>query len=270
MNNFLKENGLDFTVNKVQNSANGILVPSYSNMVGDKCVGTVTNIYNVFQPNEMVELMQELSENFNYELEFAKVLKDGRQIMVMMKCSDKFIANDTIKNYIVGINSYDGTTNVQFTYLDKIVRCSNQFLKIQRNSDFSVRHNGKMNDNIQELRYKIGALNIQKETHYNNLEKFVHTKLSKDLAIKQISSILDFEFEIDGNTWEYGDISTRKKNQFDRFVNAYEIEERDLGQTVYTLMNSGSRYSTHVLEQPYSNQGLKISNQIYDNCLMLV
>jgi hypothetical protein len=211
----------------------------------------------------------------NYELFLEESLNGGKQVLLSLKVEDFKVGDDTITDQISLINSFDKSTGLCLSFVNKTARCKNIFSRVLKNKFFSINHDSLMADKMEEVIQKLEMLNNIRENHKINLEEFVSTKLSKDLALTYLSRSLDMNIDIESDdlnfSLEYNEaVSTRKKNQFDRMVQCYEQEAVDLGNTVYTLYNTASRYCTHVLNKPYTGRGVKLSNNIYQSCLNLV
>ena len=266
---------IDFIVGKVglNDSETNVATPFYATKRLDngKHLGVVAKNYPIFQPSEMLEVVNRLCSEMDYEIFADYSINDGKQVMLSVKTGNIKIGDDNIVKQINIANSFNRSTGVNFNFGNLTVRCANQFSKIVKGSQFSFDHSSRMFENIEEMIKSIKKLNELEIEHYDCLSKFVSTPLSKDLAMKLAGEILDVKFDYTNDVILFDeDLSTRKKNIFARFENSYEEEVADLGNTVYGFMNAGTNYVTHVLKQPHSGNGLRISNLIYDKGLKLI
>jgi hypothetical protein len=264
---------LNFKVGKVIDAETNVATPFYATKRLDngKALGIVAKGYKIFQPSEMLETVQKLCDNTGFELYGDFAINDGKKVLLSVKTGDVKIGDDNIIKQINITNSYDRSSGINFNLGSLTIRCSNQFSKIVKGSQFNFNHNSKMFENIENMIQSIRLLNNEETEYYGCLSKFVSTPLSKDLASRIIAQTLDIQFDNSNDVLLFDeDLSTRKSNIFDRFMNDYETEQADLGQTVYTLFNSATAYSTKTIKSPFSGVGLKISNDIFNKCLQLI
>lgn len=271
----MKLDSLNWNVEKVQLFDGVTPTPFYATKRMDTGLhlGIVAKNYALLQNSEVLEVCNRICGQMGYELHSGHAINGGKRTLLSVKTGNVKVADDNIISQISITNSFDRSSGIALSFIDTISRCSNEFSRIIKNKAFSFEHNSLMKMRIEDIVSKIELLNKYKEEHYNNLERFVNTSITKDLSLKAISEVLDMEFESEnnGNLLSFNeDISTRKKNQFLQFVDCWEIEQKDLDDTLYCLVNSATRYSTHVLNQVYFGKGQEISNKIYDKCLQLI
>lgn len=267
----LKE--LDFLVIKEQMDSNGVKTPFYctKRTDNDEFLGVVGKNYPIIQNEQLLDICQKLCNQTGYEIYLEKSIDKGKKVLLSMLCGKVKVGDDIIASQISVANSHTGTTSISFSILDDTIRCSNRFFKVLSDNRLKFNHDSFMFEKIENMIKSISILNDYQKTHYNNLQRFVSTPLSKDLALKMLASELNLQYDVfTMGLKDLEDISTRKKNQFEKLVDCYEIEQSDLNETVYTGYNAITRYSTHILNQPFNGIGLKMSNNIFNNCLNLV
>lgn len=269
----LKEIGFQVGKVNLKDSETNVSTPFWATKRLDtgKHLGVTAKGYNVLQPSEMLDIVSRICQQMDYEIIDDFAINDGKRVLLTVKTGDIKIGDDNIVKQINIANSYDRTSGVHINYGSLTLRCRNTFSKVVKGSQFNFEHNSKMFENIENMINSIILLNKIETDYYGCLSKFVSTSLSKDLAMKIAGEVLDIKFDYTNDVILFDeDLSTRKKNIFARFENSYEEEVADLGHTVYGFMNAGTNYVTHVLKQPHSGNGLKISNDIYNKCLQLI
>ena len=196
------------------------------------------------------------------------VMYKGKKTVLSIKTGNVKVADDTIVSQVSVTNSFDRSCGVHFSFCDLNIRCKNQFSKIIKNSSYSFDHSSNLLENIEVVMSRIENLNLLQTAHYKTLMNFATFNMNKDTAIKKIAKVL--EISIDDDFKPFPEISTRKVNQFNSFINCYEKEEVDLGNTVYTFYNATTHYVTHELNQVFTGKGLNLSNKVYDFCNQLL
>lgn len=268
----MKLNELNWTVSKVQLQYEGINTGFYATKRDDnnKFLSTIGKNYPILQNHKLLDVCQELCNQTDYKLFMERALEGGKKVLLSLLCGQVKVGDDTINSQISVANSHTGTTSVAFSILDDTIRCDNRFSKIMNVAQFRFNHDSFVFEKLEEMVTKIALLNDYQVKHYDNLRSFVSTPLIKDLALKMLGNVLDIQVNENDVMLFDEDLSTRKKNQFLKMVDCYETESQDLGETLYTCYNTITNYTTHIIEQPYSGVGLKISNDIYNNCLQLI
>jgi Domain of unknown function (DUF932) len=259
-------NSLNWAVEKVKLTDNGISTPYYALKRSDNgnYLSQVSNSYKVVQNQDLLKICQDICNNTGYELFNEMSLNDGKRVMISVKTGDFKVGDDLIHSMVNVINSHDKTACLSF-YLGNItLRCSNQFSKILNQSQFKFTHDGNLDNKLNQMLQSLSLFNKIEKEHYDILHKFQSTNITKDLAMKQLGLVLDI---LD---LESEEISTRKKNQLDLLEHCYNLEQADLDDTLYTLVNACTRYCTHEINQVHWGTGLAINNNIFNNCLNLV
>jgi uncharacterized protein (UPF0305 family) len=259
-------NKLNWEVAKVPLQDMGVNTGFYATkrLDNNTYLSTIGKNYPVLQNSYLLEMCQQICASTGYELYLEEPISGGKQVLISLKCAEVKVGDDKLISQISVANSFTGTTSVGFSTLDLNIRCANQFSRVLNNSAFRFNHDSFVFEKLNEMIKSIKLLNEVQEKHYFDLNRFVSTPFSKDLAIKAISKVLDIQFE--NNTFTE-DTSTKKKNIYERFINSYEEEEKDLGNSLWSLTNAATNYVTHVIKQPYHGTGLKINNDIYNLAL---
>ena len=119
-------------------------------------LGVVGGQYAPIQNEEHIELLDALVDESGAHFETAGSLKGGRETFVSMKLPDSMQVGgvDPIDQYLIALNSHDGSSPFRFLVSPVRVVCANtQSLALaQAKSSFSIRHVGKNAGVINEAR----------------------------------------------------------------------------------------------------------------------
>lgn len=263
---------LDWRVEKVQlYDGKGGETPFYSTRREDngKYLGIVGKDYKIVQNSYIQELCEKICGLQGYEVLHSLSINGGKKTLISLKTGKVRIGDDDIISQITFLNSFDKSSGVGLSFGDLTIRCANQFYKIMKGSNYSFLHNQMIETNLNKVVEMIKSLNIIQKEHYNNLDRFVSTPLSKDLAVKKINKLLDTEITVNNDEFDFKEISTRRKNQFLSIMDCYEEESVHLNETAYTLFNAITRYTTHVINNTSVGIGLQLNNAAYNMCCSL-
>lgn len=238
--------------------ADGTASPFFATVRSDnnEILGCVHKDYKIFQPSEMYTAVDELCKLTNYELFKEIEINKGKQLILSVKTGDIKIGDDKLIKQITICNSYDKSSALAFNFGNLNISCQNQFYKIINSSDSRFRHKGELKLNVDSMLSEVKKINFIEQRFYETLNSFTTKKIRKDLAIKAMKSVLDFS--------ELEEVSSRKKNQLERFLVSWDIETKRVGETAWGLFNTATYYSTHVLNQTTNGVGQKISNKMFE------
>lgn len=262
---------LDWKVEKVQLYDKRGETPFYAIKREDngKHLGIVGKKYKIVQNSYIQELCEKICGLNGYEVLHSLAIQGGKKTLISLKTGKVRIGDDDIISQITFLNSFDRSSGVSLSFGDLTIRCANEFYKIVKNSDYSFSHSQMVEFNLNSIIQNIAKLNIKQKEHYNNLERFVSTPLSKDLAVKKINKLLDIQVSKSEDEFDFTKVSTRRKNQFLSIMDCYEKESVHLHETVYTLFNTITRYTTHVIDNSAIGIGLHLNNTAYNMCCSL-
>lgn len=224
-------------------------------------LGCVHKDYKVFQPQEMYNSVEELCKEVGYEIFKEMEIQEGKKLLLSVKTGEINIADDKLIKQITICNSYDKSSSLAFNFGNLNLSCQNQFYKVITSSDSRFRHKGNLSLDVNTMLKEIKKVNLAEENFYKKLDSFTTKKITKDLAVKAMKSVLDYS--------DTEEVSSRKKNQLERFLISFDIETQRIGKTAWGLFNAATYYSTHVLKQTTNGVGQKISNDMFTEILKI-
>lgn len=251
-NECLKLSGMDFIVNKLPNVhkiSESIQIESEKSFFTyrtdcNKVLGTsVGRQYGIVQNEDALGVVDQIMQNNkNIEIETAGCLDDGRISFLTLKMTQpvSVAKGDDYFQYILVVNSFDGTTPIMCLYTNIRVVCWNTFSAalVGRHKGYSyvIKHTATSQSRMKE------ALNIlakQKEIEKLSLEAFqrMHgtpftSQQMKDFAFNVLLNDTEITAIQQGKPLEStkadkGAASTRKLNMIDGIL---EFTETGIGQ----------------------------------------
>ena len=240
MENLLANTELNWNVRRESlMTASGLIVPKVAIVRDDTnaILGVHGDGYVEYQNSELMELLTKISASTGLEIHKTGCFGSGEKVYIQLKSDDYNIGGDTIKGYITGINSHDGSTALAFGNSTVTISCMNTFYQSLKQLDNKIKHTASMKPRIDKILYGIDLLLAEEKQHFNDLYKLMQVKAT-DLH-KQL--VKDVYFQLDSTD----KLSTRKENQIIAFDNAMFREMNEKGDSLYGLFNGLTRYTTH-------------------------
>ena len=204
-------------------------------------LGTVGRTYEVMQNSTLAENIIEASMDISQKFRGGE-LYGGKKVYYQAQIQDEKIANDTIKRYITGLNSHDGSSSIGFGFTNTVVVCQNTFyLAMKELSRF--RHSASAQQRVELARQEINRILKIESGLMENYKRMADTKISVQVTKRVISDLFNFpdeDFDKDEK-----DISTKKKNDLVKFSQILDSELDSHGKTLWGLFNSVTWKTNH-------------------------
>lgn len=195
-------------------------------------------------PNHVfLETVGKLTEVSGFQLEGFHTFKQGQKVLAYLKNPQpKSLAGEKAQDFMVVGNSHDGSTCFFTGLTNQVYRCENMFSA----------HN--MQNRIYHRKNHEAVIDDLVETHdlyfnqltgcYEMLEDFTRCPVTPEIAQNFVQEVLKIE-----NPEE---VSSRKRNTVERFLEALEVETEAVGNNLYGLFNGATRYTTHMMKSKYA------------------
>jgi len=182
-----------------------------------------------------VEKIQEIS---GFNLTGYNEFKQGRKVLAFLEnnIEDFYIGGHKIKDYLLLGNSFDGSTSFFQGTSTILIRCQNQFSKIQVHS--KIRHTKQFNAKLDEYYSYLQFYFNQRKELYGFFNQIGNVRVTEKLQ----EDLINFVLNIDPKTEE---LSTRKKNQIENLRLNILSETKDLGDNMWGAFNGITKYTTH-------------------------
>jgi len=252
----LVQSGLNWkVVSEGMKTDSGIAIPDRIALVRDdtkKILGIHANGYEIYQNDELLELLHRIGQSTGLELHSGGCFKGGDKVWFQLKSADLKLQNDTIKGYISGFNSFDGRTSMAFGNAKMTVSCMNTFWAAYRQVDTRLRHSANMRPKIEEILRKIDVLLVEEQSGFAEIQRLGNIRMTpevKELITKKLFEI-SVEERLDG-----GNLSTYKQNKLIRFNYDLGIETAQKGDNLWGLFSGVTRYTTHSMKNGDNSEG---------------
>ena len=249
----LENAGLNWTAKKeTLQTASGIITDSVAIVREDtqKVLGIHKSSYEVFQNQQMVETLMQLSETANLPIHKAGTLNGGTKVYIQLKTEDLNFAygtnkGDTIKGYLTAVNSFDGSTSLAFGHSTKTISCQNTFFSAYRGLATKIKHTKSMVIKVDDLLQMAEQIRAEEQRNFATIKKLSEVQMSEkwvDEVLKGLFNVSLADVKADADT-----ISTRNKNNIAKFRDALSQEVAYKGQTLWGLFSGVTKYTTHFI-----------------------
>lgn len=207
----------------------------------NKWLGTVGKTYEMMQnatlAENIIEASMDISEKFR-----GGELYGGKKVYYQAQLQDEQIANDTIKRYITGLNSHDGSSSIGFGFTNTVVVCQNTFYMAMKEVN-RFRHSASSRQRVELAREEIRRTLKAESSLMDNYKRMADTKISSVVTKRVIADL--FKFLEEDFDKDVKDFSTKKVNDLSKFNQILESELKSHGSTLWGLFNAVTWKTNH-------------------------
>jgi phage/plasmid-like protein (TIGR03299 family) len=253
----LEKTGLNWKViSEGMKTDSGIIVPDRVALVREdtkKILGVHAKGYEIYQNDELLELLHRIGMSTGLELHTGGSFKGGDRVWFQLKSNDHRMPDgDTIKGYISGFNSFDGRASLAFGNSKTTVSCQNTFWMAYRQVDTRMRHSANMRPKIDEILKRIDILMNEEKEQFKQIERLSTVRMTaevRDLITKRL-----FEISVEERL-DSGNLSTNKANKIKKFNYDLGLELNQKSDSLWGLFSGVTRYTTHSMKNGDNSEG---------------
>lgn len=203
------------------------------------------NDYEIYQNQQLVELLYRVSQNVGLEIVNGGYFGDGQKVYIQLKSNDLKLGNDRIEGYLTGINSFDGSTSLAFGPSNLTISCQNSFFAAFRGLNTKIRHTKNMNVRVDDVCRSLENVLEEEKEMFKNIKRMSNVKISKKIQDQVLRDLFNIDKEIDLE--DEDSISTVTQNKLSRFYVDLDGELKGKGDNLWGLFSGVTKYTTHSL-----------------------
>lgn len=214
----------------------------------DVLMSVMSDSYGIVQPQQCFDLADALvSEGGNHYCH-AGMTKGGRRIFLQAKIGSEWIAGGDPKEghqtYLTAMNSFDGSSGLEFYLGANRMWCLNQVNLIKRNAaaKFKVYHRKGVMGRMQEAARILGLAHEAQEAYRHSIERLMEEEVSQSYVEGFLATIVPAEEKIVDGVKE---IATRAENRRREIEGLFRNGTGTFGKTKYDLWNGVTEYVDH-------------------------
>ena len=102
----------------------------------------------------------------------------------------------TVKGYVTGINSHDGTTSLKWGAVNFTVCCRNTFAAAGKALQHSARHTASIHDRVEDCIAQIEGVNLHERSIFDKFIKLAEVPVSRDHIARIVSNITEVDITL--------------------------------------------------------------------------
>jgi len=247
----LSEAGLNWNVrSETTKTKSGIIIPKQIALVRqdtEKVLGTHKETYCMYQNDELLELLFQVSRSTGRKLKGGGYFGDGEKVYFQLESESMNLNGDRIDGSITGVNSFDGSTALGFGNSNITISCRNTFFMAYKTLGTKFRHSATMRPKIEEVLKQITKLVEEEKQTFKTIERMANIRM--DAAVKQLVTRMMFDVKEQMTAEEIKELSTRKKNNIIKFDRVVSGELSEKGDNLWGLFSGVTKYTTHEMKK---------------------
>jgi len=250
--NMLEEFGLDWYVKKepmvIFNPSTGEPeeTPFFATVRQDNRTkfATVKSGYEVFQNHELAELVHRVAGKMGHKVTNGGSFNGGGQVYLQIALEDQRVANDLVKRWASGINSFDVTTALRWSPETNTISCRNTFWAAYKLMKSSVRHTTNMREMVERSLRAIEELQEADHSLFEVLAKFALEPVKRENIEAVVQTITGVDLKTTQKEAEEK-YSTRSLNMTRDLMDSLSQELNSKDKTLWGLFSGVTHYTTH-------------------------
>lgn len=246
--------GLDWSVrSEATQTKSGIIIPKQIALVREdtnNIIGTHKESYCMYQNDELLELLFQVSQSTGRKLKGGGSFGDGEKVFFQLESESMTLGKDRIEGSITGINSFDGSTALAFGNSNVTISCRNSFFMAYKSLGTKFRHSATMRPKIEEVLKQITMLVEEEKETFKTIEKMAGVRM--DAAVRQLVTNMLFDIkeqDKQATAEEVKELSTRKQNNIIKFSAVVDSETAEKGDNLWGLFSGVTKYTTHLMKK---------------------
>lgn len=248
--------GLAWSVRKEETQTkSGIEIPKQIAIVREDTgtvLGTHKDGYEIFQNQQMAELLIELTQKANLQIHSAGMFGGGAKVYIQVKGENLRLGNDLIEGYGTIVNSFDGSTALGIGEATNTVSCMNSFFMAYKQLNSKIKHTKSLTVKVDDLIQSIEAVRKIEADHFNLIRKLATVEATREHLATVYDTMLKVKIAdvVAQRANPKAEIlSTKMVNTLDRLDVSIRKELASKDKTLWGLFSGVTHYTTHTLAE---------------------
>jgi phage/plasmid-like protein (TIGR03299 family) len=244
-----------------------------------KTFSTCKDQYVPFQNSELAELLIRIADKARYEIHSGGAFNGGAKVYLQLNTGNE-IKNlgenkTTVKGYVTGINSHDGSTSLKWGAVNFTVCCRNTFAMANKALQQSARHSKTIHDRVEASIRQITGIADAEKAIFDQFIKLSEVPVTKANIASIVRDITEVDILVPKG--QQKDVSTYAMNRSEDLLRSISAEMKSKGETLWGLFSGVTHYTSHVipvpkrenarLESKYAGTGLDVDNNAFNSII---
>ena len=241
-----------------------------------KTFATCKDGYMAFQNSELAELLIRIADKTGYTIHSGGEFNGGGKVYLQLNTGNEIKGlganGTTVKGFVTGINSHDGTTALKWGAVNFTVCCRNTFAMAQKALQQTARHTNNMKDKVENSIRQVTGIADAEKTIFDTFIKLADVPVTKEHIAAIVKTVTDVDIT-KSRTEAKAEYSTYAINRSGELLQSISREMNQKGQSLWGLFSGVTHYTSHVLPVPkrdnarleskYTGSALDLDNQAY-------
>jgi phage/plasmid-like protein (TIGR03299 family) len=227
----------------------------------EKVFTTASGQYEVFQNDELAELVQEVAQTLGSNIARGGLFNEGGKVYLQIPMEDKVIGTDVVKRYATAINSHDGTTALRWGASSITISCRNSFNAAAKDLKDSVRHTANMRRAVEESLRAIQGINDADATLYEVFRRMADKQVRQQDVQRVVDAVVGVDILKSAKSAR-DEYSTRRLNQAQDLSVSISKEMSYKGDNLWGLFSGVTHYTTHKAGRENSRDVSKMTGSL--------
>lgn len=237
---------------------------------------TCKDSYVPFQNSELAELLIRIADKTGYQIHSGGEFNGGGKIYLQLNTGNEIknlgANKTTVKGYVTGINSHDGTTALKWGAVNFTVCCGNTFAMAQKALQQSARHTNNIHAKVEESIKQITGIADAEKCIFDNFIRLSNAPVQRTHIAEIVKSITEVDINLKGAA-AAEKYTTYAINRTNELMGSISREMKQKGESLWGLFSGVTHYTSHVLpipkrdnarlESKYTGTGLDIDNTTF-------
>jgi phage/plasmid-like protein (TIGR03299 family) len=218
----------------------------------EETFGTCKKGYQVFQNEQLAELVLRIGEKTGYEIHNGGRLQHGAHVYLQLKTGE--IENigenkDRVVGYATALNAHNGKLSVGWGHSNITISCQNTFYAAFKQLKNKARHTESMQKVIDEAMRDIDGVKETEKTIFETMYRMATAPVQEKTFAEVVKSVVGVD--ITQTTEERRkNNSTFALNRMTELLTCISREQKQKGATHWGLFSGVTKYTSHVLTVP--------------------
>lgn len=214
----------------------------------DQILSVMGDAYGIVQPQQAFDLLDALAGEGKASFCHAGMTKGGRRIFLQAKIGEEWIVggnpDENHQTYLTAMNSYDGSSGLEFYLGANRMFCLNQVNLIRKRAQqsFKLYHRKGIMGRMQEAARILGLAAEAQESYRHSIERLMEQEVSESYVADFLATIVPAEEKLVDGVKE---IATRAENRRREIEGLFRNGTGTFGKTRYDLWNGVTEYVDH-------------------------
>lgn len=241
---------------------------------------TCKDSYVPYQNSELAELLIRIADKAGYEIHSGGQFNGGAKVYLQLNTGNEIKNlgknNTTVKGYVTGLNSHDGSTALRWGAVNFTVCCRNTFAMANKQLQQSARHGKSIHDKVEASVRQITGIADAEKAIFDQFIKLSEIPVTKENIAAIVKSITEVDI-MKPQDKQDKEVSTYAVNRSQELLQSIAGEMRQKGETLWGLFSGVTHYTSHVipvpkrdnarLESKYVGTGLDVDNTAFSSIL---